>query len=276
LLAGALHRARAARVGAALGREERGVLVPETALLEELEMGRFEVTRAQFSAFMPSKAFGPGEENLPATAVSFEDARGYASWLAQKTGRAFRLPTKKEAERLVEKAKRDGNTLDHWAGYPTNPEDAERIAELLENLPGDAALLLPVGSFPAEGDSLIYDLDGNAAEWVVGANGEGVIFGPSADRPADDRGSLPPPAPAYTGLRVVIGAALTIDRQIGQPERPGGPRPPAKPDDAPPLLPATPPPGPEVPPETPEGAPVPDVPRPPPDTPRPEPGVPRG
>jgi dipeptidyl aminopeptidase/acylaminoacyl peptidase len=203
-LAGLLQRARAAQADGRFGREEKGILVPETARCAGLEPGRFEVTRAQFAAFDPKVPVGPATANLPMTGVGFEQAKAYAAWLARVTGRAFRLPTEEEAGKLAETAGTGGNTLDRWAGFTPNPEDVERLLAAAKALPGDSPLLLPVGSLPGTGDDSVFDLDGNAAEWAVGPNGAGVAVGPSADLP-NDRRSPARPAPAYTGFRVILG-----------------------------------------------------------------------
>jgi hypothetical protein len=205
LLEGLLQRSRAARVGRALGREEDGVLVPETVAFEGLVVGRFEVTRAQYAASDPGYELVPGEENLPVTGLAFERAQAYAEWLAATTGRPFRLPTEAEAKRLAKAAGHGGNTLDRWAGYTPNPEDAERLAAALAELAA-AALLLPVGQHPGQGGEPVFDLDGNAAEWAVGEGGRGVAVGPSAERSTDARSSTAASAD-YTGWRVVVGEA---------------------------------------------------------------------
>jgi len=202
LLAALLVRGQSARVGEALGREDGGVLAPETVAFTGLEVGRFEITRAQYAAFDPELKVAPGEENLPATGITFERAKAYAAWLAERTGRAFRLPTATEAETIAEAVGDGGNTLDRWAGYTPNPDDAARLAKILEPLAG-TPLLLPVGSLPGTGDDPVFDLDGNAAEWAVAADGSGVALGPSADRSTDPAGTAKP-SPAYTGLRVVV------------------------------------------------------------------------
>ncbi len=200
-------RAQAAKVGDHLGVDADGTLVPETVTLAGLEVGRFEVTRAQWAAYDPGSDLAAGDPELPVTGVPFSDAEAYAAWLARRTGRAFRLPTVAEAERLTAVAGDDGNTLDRWAGYEPNPEDAARLRAAAVEL-GRAALLEAVGSFPGVGDDPVFDLDGNAAEWAVGADGGGVAFGPSADRPkaTADRGSA---ETTYTGLRVVVGPETT-------------------------------------------------------------------
>jgi dipeptidyl aminopeptidase/acylaminoacyl peptidase len=226
-----LQRARAARgAGGALGVETGGILAPETVGFAGMEVGRFEVTRAQYAAFdpgsFPGGAPAPGGEDLPAAGVPFARARAYAEWLARATGRPFRLPTEGEAKRLAEAAAADGperaggatgrepgavesrgNTLDRWAGYTPNPEDEAALRRTLEEAlgPGEAPLLLPAGSFPGAGDDPVFDLDGNAAEWAVREDGTGVPVGPSADRSTDPRGDAGPPAPEYVGFRIVIG-----------------------------------------------------------------------
>lgn len=205
LLAGLLGRAVAARTDdGALGWIVDGTLVPETVGFEGLEIGRFEVTCSQWAAFEPASGGCAGDVDLPVTGVSFDRAQAYVRWLAGITGRPFRLPTAAEAERLAAKAGTDGNTLDRWLGLTANPDDVERVEAALERL-SPAALLRPVGHSGGDGDPVVFDLDGNAAEWAVGEHGAGVVVGPSADRPADPLGTTPA-GKAYTGLRVVVDA----------------------------------------------------------------------
>ena len=203
-LAGLLGRVKAARVGNAYGRDEKGVLLPETVPFHGMEVGRFEVTRAQFAAFDPALQVTPGSENLPLTGLSYEKARAYVAWLARTTGKPYRLPTEDEARDLAEAATGSGNTLDRWAGYDPTPRDRKEIEAAIQTLPGEAPLLLPVGSLGGVGEDPVFDLDGNAAEWATGASGKGVPVGPSADRPTDPR-SDDLPAASYVGLRVVLG-----------------------------------------------------------------------
>ncbi|MDD5562782.1 MAG: prolyl oligopeptidase family serine peptidase [Thermoanaerobaculaceae bacterium] len=205
LLAALLQRAGAARNRGRVGREEHGVLVPETVRFAGLEVGRFEVTRAQYAAYDPATEVTAATADLPITGLTFARAGAYAAWLASRTGRPFRLPTAEEAKRLAAAAGHGGNTLDRWAGYTPNPDDRDRIIAALEPLPGPAPLLLTTGSLPGTGDDPVFDLDGNAAEWATASGGTGVAVGPSADRSTDPR-AQGAPAPAYTGLRVVVGA----------------------------------------------------------------------
>jgi dipeptidyl aminopeptidase/acylaminoacyl peptidase len=198
-------------------------LIPETVKRGEIEIGRFEITRAQFAAFDKDYAVAPGTDNFPANGVIFDQAQAYCKWLSDLTGETYRLPTEKEGAELY--TSRTGeNTLDYWAGYAVNPDDIQKLQEKLKDLGEGAPLLRTVGSFPPDGDvknssevasdgsnaspsadsgALVFDLDGNVAEWVVARDGSGKTMGGSADRPADPKARLTPADPAYTGFRVV-------------------------------------------------------------------------
>jgi dipeptidyl aminopeptidase/acylaminoacyl peptidase len=191
-------------------------VVPEVIHRGDLEVGRYEVTRAQFYSFVVSEcgdgkappANRPGSENYPAISVSLQMASDYVKWLSKNTGQTWRLPYEDEVKELYEN--RDGeNTLDYWAGYAPNPEDAARLREKAKELSGTAPLLKEVGSFHGQGkddEEPIYDLGGNVAEWVLTRDGKGKVMGGSADCPADPKSNCTP-APEYIGFRVVRGAA---------------------------------------------------------------------
>jgi dipeptidyl aminopeptidase/acylaminoacyl peptidase len=193
------------RVGERYGIAEHGKLIPEVVRHGQMEVGRFEVTRAQFAVFDDDYHFPAGTENYPASGISYDQAKAYCAWLSKLTGQNYHLPTEAEASKLYTPSTK-GNTLDYWAGYAVNPDDAVRLDSMLGSLaPGE--LLRPVGSFTgvgAPGEPLIYDLGGNVAEWVSGVNG-GETKGGSADRPADPKARFRAADPSYTGFRVVRG-----------------------------------------------------------------------
>ncbi|MGH7504450.1 MAG: S9 family peptidase, partial [Longimicrobiales bacterium] len=186
-----------ARVGTSYGVEVNGVLTPEMVARDRLDVGRFEVTRAQWKAFDPAYTVEPGTENYPASGMTFERAREYAAWLADRTGRPFRLPTKKEWDALGSGGGA-GNTLDWWAGYAPSPDDAERLRAAITKLDGEAPLLRTVGTTSADTSQTprAYDLGGNVAEWTIGENGAGVPAGGSAEQPKE-RAKDGLAAPAY-------------------------------------------------------------------------------
>ena len=208
----ALRARRAARMGDLYGAtftvKGKAVLIPEVVKRGDLEIARFEVTRAQFSAFDKNYKVERGAENYPANGVTLEQAKAYAEWLSKLTGQTWRVPNESEAARKYDK--KDGeNTLDYWAGYAPNPDDTLRLREALKELPGPAPLLKPVGSFGGQGqenEDLLFDMGGNAAEWVLTPDGKGKPAGGSADCPADARSTCTPAA-EYTGFRVLRGAA---------------------------------------------------------------------
>ncbi len=204
-LAEALKRAEIAVTDGDYGLKQNGALVPEVVQHEGLEIGRFEVTRAQFAAFDASYRYEAGTANHPANAVSFEQAQAYVEWLSGVTGTPYRLGSVAELKTIYESAKGKENTLDYWAGYTPNPDDAEKLAEKIGQLPGPAPLLKAVGSFPGRGDVPVYDLGGNVAEWAVTQDGRGQLMGGSADRPADAKSGSVEAAAPYRGFRVVRG-----------------------------------------------------------------------
>ncbi len=212
-LAEQLKREHIRRVGLRYGLEVKSTLIPETVPYLGMEIGRFEVTRAQFAAFDPQYQVAPATENYPASGVTFDQAQAYCAWLSKLTGETYRLGSEAEMQPVYKTAKGTENTLDYWAGYKPNPDDATRLQAKVRELAGDAPLLKEVGSFrsASEGE-LVFDLGGNVAEWSVGKDGQGKALGGSADRPADPKTRNPQPAPAYIGFRVVKGAATAREK----------------------------------------------------------------
>jgi len=189
-----------ARVKDCFGIEKDSLLIPEVVEHEKKLIGRFEVTRAQWAGFDPTFSIEPGTENVPVTGITFERALAYTQWLSQKTQETYRLPGKDEIPTLYKI--QGGNTLDYWAGYTLNPDDYQKLLPELAKYGDQPFLLKPVASFSPLGENLIFDLDGNAAEWVEIAPGNGEAWGGSAERPQDDKSRIKP-QPLYTGLRVI-------------------------------------------------------------------------
>ncbi|MEM1177150.1 MAG: prolyl oligopeptidase family serine peptidase [Acidobacteriota bacterium] len=215
-LESAFERAAAATTPQGLGVLVDGHLVPEAVEYAGLRVGRFEVTRAQWAAYLQATgkdASTNGAPDLPVAGVSFEAAKAYVAWLAKTTGDAWRLPTAAEAKRLAGKG---GNTLDAWLGYRATPGDAAAVAERLES--SSVELLKPVGSHtgtrsPGQPDgAMVFDLDGNVAEWAVAEDGTGHAAGPSAERPSDSAATA---AAGTTGLRVVMASPKGTHKKAG-------------------------------------------------------------
>lgn len=202
-----------ARSGWSYGLKIKGRLIPETVVWQDLQVGRFEVTRAQWQAFRPDYKFQPGTENYPVSGISLEEARQYVSWLSQLTGDNYRLPSVTEAQKLMAEAKSNqDNILDYWAGYPVNFDDARALQTAISNLKRPASLLLPVDRFLPAGESLIYGLTGSVAEWAIDDKGNGQVIGLSAVHRAQaaKEGDYTTPPSDYTGLRVFKTAKKSV------------------------------------------------------------------
>jgi len=199
-----------ARADGHYGEDVGGILVPETVTLgDTLAVGRFEVTRAQFQAFDEDYDVPAGTANYPANGLSPEQAEAYVEWLSEQTGRSYRLPTAAELQALKQ-ARAGGaeNTPAYWAGFAPNPDEYNELRRRLAAHPVDA-LLMPVGSRPpghgANGTGpLLYDVDGNVAEWARTDDGLRAENG-SVLTWENPKAEEAPEAPLRaTGLRVVV------------------------------------------------------------------------
>ncbi|MHB1424600.1 MAG: prolyl oligopeptidase family serine peptidase [Gemmataceae bacterium] len=213
-LAWALKKRRqAGRDGNRYGVLLKDHLLPETVAYGDVRIGRFEVTRAQFAAFDKTYKVDPGYENYPANGIAFEQAKKYCAWLSKQTGRTYRLPTEEEAEELYEPTQGEENTLDHWAGYAVNPDDAAHLRKTLLEREEEAFLLKEVGCFRAAGDDeAVFDLGGNVAEWVTTKDGKGAVRGGSADAAADSKQRTNQASDNYRGFRVLEEADKPLPR----------------------------------------------------------------
>ena len=197
-------------------KDGKTAVIPEVVKRGDLEVGRIEVTQFQYTSCPPAHASSSMKDsdrrlsrvNFPMSGMTFSDAQQYVSCLSKLTGQNWRIPYEDEVKSLYEK--REGeNTLDYWAGYAANPEDAAKLREAAKKLNGEAPLLKEAGSFRGQGqdgEETIYDLGGNVAEWVLTRDGKGKVTGGSADCPADAKANCTP-APDYVGFRVVRGQA---------------------------------------------------------------------
>ena len=162
-----------------------------------LAVGKYPVTRGEFDVFVKAtgRTLGPCEhwggnsfrteegvywnnvfretDRHPVVCVSWEDARGYAQWLSQKTGKNYRLLSEAEWEY----AARAGTTSAwYWGDREANQCRYANGADLSAKAEGITAAgfvncndryphTSPVGSFGPNPFGL-YDMAGNAGEWV--------------------------------------------------------------------------------------------------------------
>jgi formylglycine-generating enzyme required for sulfatase activity len=196
-------------------------------------IGRYEVTRAQFAAFIQDTGYkvaagcyvreggrqfrpqlswtNPGfaqDENHPVACVSWEDADSYAQWLSTKTGNAYRLLTEAEWEYAARGGSATrfsfgeedagicayGNSADQTAGI-TFPDWT--VAPCRDGFSYTA----PAGSFKPNPFGL-YDMHGNLWEWVENCQSDSLRH-LSATDPAGGAG----PACAPDTPRVLRGGS---------------------------------------------------------------------
>jgi formylglycine-generating enzyme required for sulfatase activity len=98
-----------------------------------------------------------GRGDRPVINLSWLDAKAFLTWLSQKTGQTYRLPSEAEWEY----AARGGTNTPYWWGR----DIGSRQANCRECNTGEAQKTMPAGSYKANPYGL-YDTSGNAAEWV--------------------------------------------------------------------------------------------------------------
>ena len=127
-------------------------------------IGRYEVTFEEWDRCVAENGCKqqPDDRNWgrgrrPVINVSWMDAKDFTTWLSQKSGRTYRLPSEAEWEY----AARAGTNTAYWWGRDVGSKQAN----CRECNTGSGQQTLPVGSFQPNPFGL-YDTAGNAAEWV--------------------------------------------------------------------------------------------------------------
>ena len=149
----------------------------EVAFEKSFAVGKFEITRAQFETFVKATGHDTGttctlwdgtryiareghnfanpgldqSPDHPALCLSWNDARAYTDWLAQRTGLNYRLLTEAEWEYAAR------------AGHQTPYVSGDILDAASVNFANTQTR--PVGSFTANAFGL-HDTQGNAWEWT--------------------------------------------------------------------------------------------------------------
>ena len=125
--------------------------------IDALAVGKFEITLAERQLCMDAGACDPGDSGgsleLPAVELSWNEAKQFAAWLSRVTGKRYRLLSESEWEY----AARAGSTTMYAFG------DDEAILGSHAWYAKDRIRL--VGQ-KAPNDFGLYDMHGNATEWV--------------------------------------------------------------------------------------------------------------
>ena len=158
--------------GEAPHRTARGAVLMETpertVELPAFSIGRYPVTNSEFRSFVmtggaPARDYwdgttvDPWKQNGPVQGVTWEEAVGYCDWLADETGRPYRLPTEEEWEKAARGT--DGRL------FPWGESFGLTRANVWE---GGVGSPTPVGVYP-DGVSPygVLDMAGNVAEWTA-------------------------------------------------------------------------------------------------------------
>jgi len=190
--------------------------------LASFAVARTEVTRAQYAAYVEDTGRGapgpcltdvnrdgrwqyeadrgwadpgfPSGDTYPVTCMNWADASDFAAWLAQETGKPYRLLSEAEYEYAL----RGGTTTEYWWGddkdamcrYANGPD--AHVMSLFPRWTGGAAcedghdFLAPVASYQPNGYGL-HDMAGNAWEWTADCFVTGYLVQPR-DGSAYDNG----------------------------------------------------------------------------------------
>ena len=130
-------------------------------------------------------------DDHPVVCVSWKDARAYVAWLAEETGKTYRLPTEAEWEY----AARAGTTTPFWTGATISPEQANYDGNYsygggFRYVYRQRTVAVDDPTFPANPFGL-HHVHGNVWEWVQdsycdsyrGAPLDGSIAVEAADAP---------------------------------------------------------------------------------------------
>ncbi len=164
--------------------------------VDSIWMSKYEVTNQQYRLFRSSHSSKSYKEedlngdNQPAVYVNWQDARNYASWLTDESGKSFRLPTEAEWEYSARSGGREtdifqDNTADSICGFANvHDQTSQRVNTDFGwkqyECDDGFAVTAPVGSFRAN-DSGLYDMLGNVGEWCSDWYGKD-FYSSSADR----------------------------------------------------------------------------------------------
>jgi formylglycine-generating enzyme required for sulfatase activity len=182
--------------------------------LPAYHLARTPVTNTQYAAFVSASGrraphywdagqVPPGKETHPVVLVSWYEALAYTRWLAQVTGRPYRLPTEAEWEKGARGT--DGRL------YPWGDTWDRARCNNRERGPRNTT---PVGQYPAGASPYgLLDMAGNVGEWTASVWGiswepgwrpQGIYYGYPYE-PGDGRENL---RASRRLLRVVRGGSF--------------------------------------------------------------------
>lgn len=144
------------------------VAQPLTIMKHQVSKGDYARCVADGACPAPEPEFStPGQDDVPATGVSFDDARTYAAWLSRTTGEAWRLPTDEELA-FAAGSRFPDEALGGAEAASSNPADRWLERYRRETTRGAArdAVPKPLGQF-GENELGLSDFAGNVWEWTT-------------------------------------------------------------------------------------------------------------
>lgn len=141
--------------------EEDQAKRPKIAIPRPFAIGKYEVTQAQWKAFMGDNPSEPKGDNLPVVRVTWRAVQDFLVKLNAKTGKTYRLPTEYEWEYAAR------------AGTPGNysfGDDAAKIGEYGWYKDNAKDIIQPIGKLKPNAFGL-YDMHGNVWEWTADCAG---------------------------------------------------------------------------------------------------------
>ncbi|EIM03889.1 sulfatase-modifying factor protein [Rhodanobacter denitrificans] len=115
------------------------------------------------------------DDDLPVVNVSWNDAKAYADWLSQRTGKTYRLPSEAEFEYALRGGTRSRywwgddapkHTVENLTGSGDRSRSGRRWSHAFRNYRDGYWGPAPVMSFAANPFGL-YDINGNVSEWAL-------------------------------------------------------------------------------------------------------------
>ena len=140
----------------------------EVVIRKAFSVSKYEITFSDYDVYAQEKGLGrPNDKRWgfgarPVIHVSWHDAQQYINWLAQKTGKPYRLLNEAEWEYIA----RASSAKNYWWGSQKKGVSANCQRGCNSEFTNFfRAKTAPVGSFKANSFGL-HDTAGNVAEWV--------------------------------------------------------------------------------------------------------------
>ena len=132
--------------------------------VKRFAIGKYEITFEEYDRFALAKGrplpFDQGwvGGRQPVINISWEDARDFAKWLADMTGKKYRLPSEAEWEY----AARSGGKEEIWAGT----SDETQLDDFAWSAKNSGNRSRTVGTTKLANGLKLHDMSGNVWEWV--------------------------------------------------------------------------------------------------------------